>query len=296
MSKLIRCLTTDATVMAMVLDSTDIVAKAEQIHHTSAVVTAALGRLLTGASMMGIMLKGADDSLTLKVSGGGPIGTVMAVTDSRGHVRGYASEPVVEIPLKPNGKLDVSGAVGTDGMLYVMRDSGGAEPYIGCTPLVSGEIAEDITQYYATSEQTPTVCALGVLVGPDLTVQAAGGLLLQLLPFCPDGVIDQVEKNIAALEPMTTMLSRGMTPEEIVAKVLEGMPFDVLDTYEPEYRCNCSRERVERALRTMGADELRSLPDEAGQVEVTCSFCDQVYRFNREELEKMADQTEKNPG
>ena len=296
MSKLIRCLTTDATVMAMVLDSTDIVAKAEQIHHTSAVVTAALGRLLTGASMMGIMLKGADDSLTLKVSGGGPIGTVMAVTDSRGHVRGYASEPVVEIPLKPNGKLDVSGAVGTDGMLYVMRDSGGAEPYIGCTPLVSGEIAEDITQYYATSEQTPTVCALGVLVGPDLTVQAAGGLLLQLLPFCPDGVIDQVEKNIAALEPMTTMLSRGMTPEEIVAKVLEGMSFDVLDTYEPEYRCNCSRERVERALRTMGADELRSLPDEAGQVEVTCSFCDQVYRFNREELEKMADQTEKNPG
>ncbi len=296
MSKLIRCLTTDATVMAMVLDSTDIVAKAEQIHHTSAVVTAALGRLLTGASMMGIMLKGADDSLTLKVNGGGPIGTVMAVTDSHGHVRGYASEPVVEIPLKPNGKLDVSGAVGTDGMLHVMRDSGGAEPYIGCTPLVSGEIAEDITQYYATSEQTPTVCALGVLVGPDLTVQAAGGLLLQLLPFCPDGVIDQVEKNIAALEPMTTMLSRGMTPEEIVAKVLEGMPFDVLDTYEPEYRCNCSRERVERAFRTMGADELRSLPDEAGQVEVTCSFCDQVYRFNREELEKMADQTEENPG
>ena len=153
MSKTIRCITKDATVMAMVMDSTDIVARAEQIHQTSAVVTAALGRLLTAASLMGVMLKGRDDTLTLKLSGGGPSGTVMAVSDSEGNVRGYAANPVVEIPLKPNGKLDVSGAVGTEGMLYVMRDTGGQEPYIGCTPLVSGEIAEDITSYYAVSEQ-----------------------------------------------------------------------------------------------------------------------------------------------
>ena len=195
MSKAIRCLTSDATVMAMVLDSTDIVAKAEQIHKTSAVITAGLGRLLTAGSMMGIMLKGKDDALTLKINGGGPSGTVMAVSDSEGNVRGYAANPVVEIPLKPNGKLDVSGAVGTDGMLYVIKDTGGAEPYIGCTPIVSGEIAEDITSYYAVSEQVPTVCALGVLVNPDLTVRAAGGLLIQLLPFCPEEVIDRIEKK-----------------------------------------------------------------------------------------------------
>ena len=221
MSKVIRCLTTDATVMAMAMDATDMVAEAERIHHPSAVVTAALGRLLTASSMMGILLKGRDDSVTLKLSGNGPAGTVMAVADSEGNARGYAANPVVEIPLKTNGKLDVSGAVGTQGMLYVMRDSGGAEPYVGCTPLVSGEIAEDITQYYAVSEQTPTVCALGVLVNPDLTVQAAGGLLIQLLPFCPEAVIDQVEKNVAALEPMTVMLSKGMTPADICAKALD---------------------------------------------------------------------------
>ena len=205
MGKLIRCLTTDATVMAVVLDSTDIVARAEQIHQPSAVVTAALGRLLTAASMMGVMLKGRDDTVTLKINGGGPAGVVMAVSDSEGYVRGYATQPVVEIPLKPNGKLDVSGALGTAGFLYVLRDNGTTEPYVGCVPLVTGEIAEDLTTYYAQSEQTPTVCALGVLVNPDLSVKAAGGLLLQLLPFCPEPVIDQVEKNIAALPPMTAM-------------------------------------------------------------------------------------------
>lgn len=287
MGKVIRCLTRDATVMAMAIDATDIVARAEQIHKPSAVVTAALGRLLTAASMMGIMLKGKDDSVTVKLTGGGPAGTVMAVSDSEGHVRGYADNPIVEIPLKPNGKLDVSGAVGTDGFLYVLRDTGGKEPYVGCTPLVSGEIAEDITSYYALSEQTPTVCALGVLVNPDLTVRAAGGLLLQLLPFCPDSVIDQVEANVGKLPSMTSMLSGGMTVEEIVAKALDGMEFDVLDEYQPEYRCTCSKEKLERVFLTMSADEVRELPDETGTVEATCSFCDQIYRFTREDLERL---------
>lgn len=284
MGKLIRCLTRDATVMAMFLDSKDIVARAEEIHHPSAVCTAALGRLLTAASMMGVMLKGEQDTLTLKLAGGGPAGTVMAVTDSRGNVRGYVQNPVVEIPLKPNGKLDVSGAVGTDGQLYVMRETGAPEPYIGCIPLVSGEIAEDITSYYATSEQTPTVCALGVLVNPDLTVQVAGGLLLQLLPFCPEEVIDRIEANVAKLEPVTTMLAKGMTPEEICAQALDGMEFDVLDEYEPAYQCTCSREKVQRAFLATPSADLLSLLDEQGMTEATCRFCDKVYRFTREEL------------
>ncbi len=287
MGKLIRCIDTAATVMAMVIDSTDIVARAEQIHQPSAVVTAALGRLLTASSMMGVMLKGKDDTVTLKINGGGPAGVVTAVSDSEGHVRGYAQQPIVEIPLKPNGKLDVSGALGTDGFLYVLRDTGATEPYVGCVPLVTGEIAEDITTYYAQSEQTPTVCALGVLVNPDLTVKAAGGLLLQLLPFCPDAVIDQIEKNIATLPPMTTMLSEGMTPEDIVRKALDGFDVEILDEYEPTYRCNCSRERVERALLTLKPEELLTLPDENGVVESTCQFCDAVYRFTKEDLQAL---------
>lgn len=291
--KALRCLTTDGTIMAMAIDTTEMVARAEQIHKTSAVVTAALGRLLTGASMMGIMLKGKEDSVTLKLCGDGPAGQLVAVADSRGNARGYAANPVVEIPLKPNGKLDVSGAVGTEGFLYVLRDTGGKEPYTGCTPIVSGEIAEDITSYYAVSEQVPTVCALGVLVNPDLTVRAAGGLLIQLLPFCPESVIDRLEKSVSQLEPMTVMLEKGMSLMEIIQKALEGFEMEVLDEYDPEYRCTCSREKVRQAFAAMRPTELRTLPDEKGQVEVTCSFCDKVYRFAAPEIEAMADQTER---
>ncbi len=287
MGKAIRCLTTDATVMSIAMDATDIVARAEQIHKPSAVVTAALGRLLTAGSLMGIMLKNTEDSVTLKVNGGGPAGQLLVVSDGRGNVRGYAQNPVVEIPLKPNGKLDVSGAVGTDGLLYVLRDTGAPEPYVGCTPLVSGELAEDITSYFAGSEQIPTVCALGVLVNPDLSVKAAGGLIIQLLPFCPDEVIDKLEKSIAALPPMTTMLSEGLTPQDILEKALDGFSFDIIDTYEPEYRCTCSREKVTGALAAMKDDELRTLPDENGIVETTCSFCDNVYTFTTADIERI---------
>ena len=292
MGKTIRCLTRDATVMAMAMDATDIVAKAEQIHETSAVITAALGRTLTAASMMGILLKGRDDTVTLKLAGGGPAGTVLAVSDSRGNVRGYADHPVVEIPLKSNGKLDVGGAIGTDGMLYVLRDTGGTEPYVGCTPLVSGEVAEDVTAYYAHSEQCPTVCALGVLVNPDLTVQVAGGLLLQLLPFCPEDVIDRVEANVKKLPPITTMLAEGGTPASIIAAALDGFEYDLLDEYAPEYRCTCSRERVERVLATLSEDERKSLPGEDGFAEVTCQFCDAVYRFSAQELADLTPEKE----
>lgn len=185
MGKLIRCLTTDGAVVALAMDSTDLVARAEQIHHTSAVVTAALGRLLTAGSLIGVQLKGRDDSVTLRIDGGGPAGQIVVVSDSFGHVRGYASHPVVEIPLRPDGKLNVGGAVGKDGLLYVLRDTGGGEPYVGCTPLVSGEIAEDITRYYATSEQIPTVCALGVLVNPDRPCGRRAACCCSCCPFAP---------------------------------------------------------------------------------------------------------------
>ncbi len=287
MSKAIRCLTQDAAVVAVALDATDIVAEAERIHHPSAVVTAALGRLLTAASLMGIMLKNTDDSVTLKVNGGGPVGQLLAVADGRGHVRGYAQNPVVEIPLKSNGKLDVSGAVGTNGLLYVLRDTGATEPYVGCTPLVSGELAEDITSYYATSEQIPTVCALGVLVNPDLTVRAAGGLLIQLLPFCPEAVIDRLERNVATLRPVTEMLDGGMSIEEILQQALEGLDYDVVDRFEPTYRCSCSPAKVTGAFCAMSDEELRSLPDENNRVEVTCSFCDRVYTFTGDDMERL---------
>ena len=285
MSKVIRCLTTDATVMAMAMDATDMVAEAERIHHPSAVVTAALGRLLTASSMMGILLKGRDDSVTLKLSGNGPAGTVMAVADSEGNARGYAANPVVEIPLKTNGKLDVSGAVGTQGMLYVMRDSGGAEPYVGCTPLVSGEIAEDITQYYAVSEQTPTVCALGVLVDRDQSVLAAGGYLIQLLPGAEEGLIDKIEAGVRRVGSVSHALSRGLDAQGLLEEVLSDFQLEVLETHPVEYRCSCSRERVSRALISMGREELSSLIAEQGQADLSCQFCDKVYHFSKEELE-----------
>lgn len=287
MSKAIRCLTQDAAVVAVALDATDMVAEAERIHHPSAVVTAALGRLLTAASLMGIMLKNTDDSVTLKVNGGGPAGQLLAVADGRGNARGYAQNPVVEISLKSNGKLDVSGAVGTNGLLYVLRDTGAPEPYVGCTPLVSGELAEDITSYYATSEQIPTVCALGVLVNPDLTVRAAGGLLIQLLPFCPESVIDRLERNVAALRPVTEMLDSGMTIEDILQQALTGLEYNVVDRFEPAYRCTCSSAKVTGAFCAMSDEELRSLPDENNRVEVTCSFCDRVYTFTGDDMEQL---------
>lgn len=287
MGKLIRCITSDGQVMATAVDTTDIVARAEQIHKTSAVVTAALGRLLTAASMMGNMLKGKDDSLTLRVSGSGPIGSLIAVSDSNGDVRGYVTNPVVELPLNEKGKLDVGNAVGKDGSLYVIKDLGLKEPYNGMVPLVSGEIAEDITAYYALSEQTPTVCALGVLVNPDLTVSCAGGYIIQLLPAAEEKTIDKLEESIKDIDSVTKMLSSGMTPEDIVKRALSKFETEVLYTQEIEYKCNCSRERVENALIAMGKEELESMADEMDEATVECHFCDKVYTFSHQELKKL---------
>ncbi len=288
MSELVRMISADGTLTVIAVDSTDIINRMEQIHQTSAVTSAALGRLLTAASMMGAVLKGKDNSITLRMNGNGPAGSLIAVSDSEGNVRGYVANPVVEIPLNDKGKLDVAGAVGADGTLTVMKDLGLKEPYIGQIPIISGEIAEDITNYFATSEQVPSVCALGVLVNPDLSIKAAGGFIIQLLPTAFEDTIDQVEECIKGIEPVTQMLTNGMSPEDICRHVLKTFELEILDTSSPEYRCNCSRERVIKALLSMGRDDLADMANDPF-TEVDCHFCEKKYRFTSAEIKKLAE-------
>lgn len=289
MGKIVRYITEDGSAFIIAADTTDVVGKAEQIHKTSAVNTAALGRLMTAASMMGDMLKSKDDSVTLRMNGGGPAGSLIAVSDSSGNVRGYVQNPVVEISLNEKGKLDVKGTVGTNGYLYVMKDIGLKEPYVGQTEIVSGEIAEDITNYFASSEQTPSVCALGVLVNPDLTVAAAGGFIIQLLPFCPDEIIDKIEYAMQTIEPVTAMLSKGMTPDDIAQTAMHGIEISKLDESEIEYRCNCSKERVEEALISTGRESLEEMIASGEDTEVECHFCDKKYVFTPDDIKKLLD-------
>lgn len=284
MGTLKRVIAKDASVVAMAVDATDIVAKIEQIHQTSAVVTAALGRLAIGASMIGYGLKNPEDSVTLRLQGKGPAGMLVAVADSIGNVKADVENPVVELPLNAVGKLDVGGAVGRDGTLSVVKDLGMKEPYVGVIPLVSGEIAEDITQYFADSEQTATACGLGVLVNPDLSVCVAGGYFIQVLPFASDACINQIESNLKNLPPVTTMMTQGMRTEEIAMRLLDGLEPNILDEAEIAYRCDCSRERTERVLLALGQKELTSLADEGKPISVQCHFCHKNYTFSPEEL------------
>jgi len=288
MSNYISAMSKSGDVVCYVIDSTDIVARAEQIHKTSAAVTAALGRLLTAASLMGTRLKSDNASLNLQLNGNGPAGSFLAVSDSSGNVRGYVQNPVVELPSNQYGKLDVAGVVGKDGFLHVTRDLGFGEPYIGNTPIVSGEIAEDITHYYATSEQTPTVCALGVLVNTDLTVINAGGFIAQLLPGASEDAIEKLEANINAMPSITQLLSDGKSPEDITRMLLNGFECEILERRTVEYRCNCSQERVERALISIGADDLEQMAQEQPVTEVDCHFCPKVYHFSPEEIRNLA--------
>jgi molecular chaperone Hsp33 len=279
-----RAISEDASVVSCVLDATDIVSRIEEIHKTSAVVTAALGRLSIAASLMGYGLKSENDSITLRFDGKGPTGALVAVADSRGNVKSYVCNPVVEIPLNQFGKLDVKGAVGTDGTLSVIKDLGLKEPYVGQIPIVSGEIAEDIASYFATSEQTPTVCGLGVLVNPDLTVKSAGGYLIQLLPFASDECIEKIEKNIKNIPPVSQMFSDGLTAEEIALKLLEGLNPNVLDEATVAYKCDCSKERTEKVLISIGKEELQSMADDNETIEVCCHFCEKRYYFTPSEI------------
>ena len=266
------------------VDSTEIVREMERLHKTSAVTTAALGRLLTAASMMGIMLKSTRDSVTIQIRGGGPAGRLLAVSDGTGNVKGYVENPVVELPPREDGHLDVGTAVGRDGTLDVIRDLGMREPYIGQVPLTSGEIAEDITSYFAISEQVPTVCALGVLVDTDLSVRCAGGFIVQLLPGATEQEIDLLEQNIKAMPSVTAMLEQGKTVRDMLDMALQGFRPDILDSYHVTYRCDCSRERVEDMLRSLGRKEVEKLRDEDPIAEVNCQFCDKTYKVDLNEL------------
>ncbi len=279
-----RAIAKDASVVSCAVDATDIVSEIERIHKSSAVITAGLGRLSIAASMMGYGLKGDEDTITIRVKGGGPSGMLMAVADSSGNVKGYAENPIVEIPLNEKGKLDVGGAIGNDGTLSVVKDLGLKEPYVGVCPLVSGEIAEDIARYYADSEQTPTVCGLGVLINPDLTVNAAGGYLIHVLPFAEDSVIDIIEKNLQTIPPVTKMMTNGMKAEDIALKLLEGLEPNILDENEVFYRCSCSRERTAQILSSLGNQELESMAHEGKPITVDCNFCDRKYIFTPKEL------------
>ena len=284
MGELVRAMTKDGYVKAVAVTTADIVERARQIHKTLPTATAALGRLLSAASMMGNMQKVENGSITLQVKGGGPLGTVLAVSDAEGNVRGYVHNPQISLLEKYRGKLDVGAAVGTDGMLTVIRDLQMKEPYVGSVELVSGEIAEDITEYFVQSEQTPTACALGVLVDTDQSVRASGGYIIQLLPGAPDDIIDKIEAGIQKVGAVTTMLDRGLTAQQLLETVMEDLDLEILETTTVGYRCYCSRDRVTATLISLGRKELEDIVAEGETVHIECQFCDTIYDFTPEEI------------
>lgn len=284
---IVNAITSNGAIRVVAADTTELCNRAQEIHKMSPTAAAALGRTLTAAAIMGSMLKSADDSLTIQLNGGGPIGKVVAVGDGNANVKGYVGNPLVDLPLNDKGKLDVGGAIGRDGMLGIIRDLGLKEPYVGQVPLVNGEVAEDLTQYYATSEQLPTAVALGVLVDVDYTIKAAGGFILQVLPGAYDEDIDNVERTIQSISSVTEMLSNGKKPEDIVEQLLSDYEIEYFDNVPTKYMCDCSRDRTDRALISLGKDELTKIIEEDGKAEITCHFCDNIYKYTKEELEKL---------
>ena len=288
MDEIVRAVTKDGLVKISVVSGRDFVEKARELHDLSPVATAALGRTLCAASILGDLLKEDGASVTLRLNGGGPLGSVVAVADSAGNVRGYVDNPLVDLPLNAKGKLDVGGAIGTNGTLTVSRDLGLKEPYIGSTALVSGEVAEDLTYYLAESDQIGAACGLGVLVDTDRSVLCAGGFIVQLLPGAPDAVIDAIEENIRAMGQVTDVLRAG-TADELLARVLKGAETDVLSHTAVEYRCTCSRERVAAAVASISKADLDEMAAAGEDAEVRCHFCDKVYTFTPAEIKAMAE-------
>ena len=289
---LVRATAADAQIRAFAATTRQMVETARQKHDTSPVVTAALGRLLTAGSMMGSMLKGEEDLLTLQVTGDGPMGGMTVTADSKGHVKGYANEPQVILPANSQGKLDVGGAVGS-GILRVIQDSGLKDPYVGQTVLQTGEIAEDLTYYFATSEQVPSSVGLGVLMERDNTVRQAGGFIWQLMPFAEEETISRLEQNLGKIRSVTSMLDEGLTPEELLGLVLEGMDIQFRDTCEVEFSCSCSKERVEKALISIGREEIDKMIADGEPIEVKCHFCNKGYQFSVQELEEIVEKCRK---
>ncbi len=285
MGRIIRANNKNLTVRMFAIESTDMVEKARQIHHTTPVASAALGRMISATSMMGVMMKGEKDKITVQIKGNGPLGGVVAVANAQGNTKAYPLNPDVELPIRASDhKLDVAAAVGTIGKLTIIKDLGLKEPYIGQTNLVSGEIAEDLTAYYAYSEQQPSAIALGVLVVPDQSIQAAGGFIVQLMPDCSDEEITQLEKNLAGISSVSHLIDEGKTLEQIVETVLAGLEPSVSDSIEVEYVCDCSRDRMESALISIGLDELEDILEKDKQTEIQCHFCNTKYHFDENEL------------
>lgn len=283
---IVRATAAGAQIRAFAATTKNLTETMRGFHNTSPVVTAALGRLLTGAAMMGVMLKGEKDLLTLQIKGNGPIGGMTVTADSKGHVKGYANDPQVILPANAIGKLDVGGAIGA-GMLRVIKDMGLKEPYVGQTDLQTGEIAEDLTYYFATSEQVPSSVGLGVLMEKDNTVKQAGGFIIQLMPFADEEVITALETNLAKFTSVTTVLNEGKSPEEMLGLLLDGLDMEIVDTMETGYVCDCCKERVERAIISIGKQDISEMIEDGEPIEVNCQFCDKKYIFSVEELKGM---------
>lgn len=283
---IVRATAAGSQIRAFAATTRELVETARQAHNTSPVATAALGRLLTGGAMMGVMMKGEEDILTIQVRGDGPIGGITVTADAKGNVKGYVNNPNVWLPANSRGKLDVGKAVG-HGSLSVIKDMGLKEPYVGQTELQTGEIAEDLTYYFAASEQVPSSVGLGVLMEKNNTVKQAGGFLIQLMPFTDEAVIETLEKRLAEIPPVTTMLDEGLTPEQILEKLFEGMDMEINETMPARFFCNCSKERVSRALISVGRGELADMIHEGKEIEVNCHFCGKNYTFSVEELKEL---------
>lgn len=283
---MIRATAAGGQIRAFAATTRNLVEEAKNAHNTSPVATAALGRLLTAGTMMGAMMKGEQDLLTLRIEGDGPIGGLLVTADSKGNVKGYAFNPDVMLPPNEKGKLDVGGALGI-GVLSVIRDIGLKDPYVGQTILVTGEIAEDLTYYYATSEQVPSSVALGVLMNKDNTVRQAGGFIIQLMPGASDDCIDRLEARLGEISSITSLLDEGKTPEEILNDLLGDMELEILDQISTAFHCDCTKERVEKALISIGKKEIQDMIDEGKAIEVGCQFCNRQYSFEVEELEAL---------
>ena len=294
MDKIIRATAGDGFIKMAVITARDMVQRAREIHSCSPTASAALGRTLCAASLMGEMMKEEKATLTIRINGGGPIGSVVAVSDSGGNVRGYVGDHSVDLPLRSDGKLNVGAAVGRDGMLTVSRDIGLKEPYIGSTELISGEIAEDVTAYLLESEQVPSACALGVLVDTDLSIKAAGGFIVQLMPGADEALIGRLEENIFMMDQLTTILDEDGAAA-IFDQVLKGFEYHIVGETPVAYRCYCSRDRVEEALRCIDSAQLAEMIDEGKDITVSCQFCDQVYRFSPAQLQELAAAKEQSP-